>query len=339
MITSIKKIDLHKSVLLIGIGATNKYLHDIVKPERVSEAREVFGDSDLVDSYELLVRGNEDKDIFIMNIEVMTDYLDIAPLVSSYDFSYVVPIDVGIANFFYDPNKDGKKTFYIQYLMESLPEENKTVFLVTDTHASLYQDIDQFLESMNYREREFRSSLQLKKTKRHITFVANNLSGIAYGNVELCRMILLTDVNEYPADSDELHAIFSLDFNDNVSSMAYFKTHADKTTSVENLLNFDEEEEPTKIFFIYRICLYIAKELDFTDYIGSKYISYKKQRIAAIVSDYLRTLVGYVLINYRIDECFAKEDPRHPGTVDIILSYSIQPIGCAERFITRTLRI
>ena len=249
MITSIQEIDRHKSVLLIGIGATNKYLHDIVKPERVSEAREVFGDSDLVDSYELLVRDIEDKDIFIMNIEVMTDYLDIAPLVSSYEFSYVVPIDVGISNFFYDPNRDGK-TFYIQHLMESLPEENKTVFLVTDTHASLYQDMDQFLESMNYREQEFKNSVQFKKTKRHALFVANNLDNIAYGNVELCRMILLTDINEYPTDSDELHAIFSLDFNDNVSSMAYFKTHADKTTSVENLLNFDDEEEPTKIFFI-----------------------------------------------------------------------------------------
>ena len=339
MITNIKQIDKHKSVLLIGIGKTNKYLHDIVKPERISEVREVYGDSDLVDSYELLVKDNEDKDIFIMNIEVMTDYLDIAPLVSSYEFAYVVPIDVGISNYFYDPNNNGRKTFYIQYLIEALNNDNQTTFIITDTHASLYQDMDQFLQSMRYREKEFHAAIKLQRTKRQVVFVANNLTGINYGNVELTRMILLSETNQYPFDDAKLNAIFSIDFNDDIGSMAYFKTHADRTTTVENLLTFDDEGEPTKIFFIYRICLYIAKELDFSEYIGSKYISYKKQHIENIVSEYLSSLVGFVLSNYRIDEVFAKEDPEHPGTVNIILHYAIQPIGCAERFIARTLRI
>jgi hypothetical protein len=339
MITNIKQIDKHKSVLLIGIGETNKYLHDIVRPERISEAREVFGECDLVSSYELLAQDNEDKDIFMMNIELMTDYLDIAQLVSSYDFAYVVPIDVGISNFFYDPHNDGRKTFYIQYLIEALKEESDTVFLVTDTHATLYQDIDQFLQSMRYREKEFRAAIKLQHTKRQIVFVANNLNEVNYGNVELARMILLSEVNEYPIDNRRVSAVFNIDFTDDIGSMAYFKTHANGVTTVENLLNFDDEEEPTKIFFIYRICLYIAKELDFTEYIGSKYIPYKKQRVESIVSQYLDTLVGFIITGYEINEVFAKEDPLHPGTVNIILRYSIQPVGCSERFITRTLKI
>ena len=51
MITNFHKIDKHKSFLLIGIGETNKYLHEIVKPEYLEEVKNVFGSCELVDAY------------------------------------------------------------------------------------------------------------------------------------------------------------------------------------------------------------------------------------------------------------------------------------------------
>lgn len=120
--------------------------------------------------------------------------------------------------------------------------------------------------------------------------------------------------------------------------MCYFQDHADRTCSIENLLNFGDEGSPLKIFTIYRICLYISKELDFKDYIGSHYVPYKKQQIENIVTTYLESLVGSYLIAYEIYEVYAELNPYHAGTVDIILRYGIQPIGCSERFITRMVR-
>ena len=68
MITSFQKIDKHKSMLLIGIGATNKYYMEVVKPESVEEAVDTFGICDLTDSYQLLIDGHNNADIFLLNI-------------------------------------------------------------------------------------------------------------------------------------------------------------------------------------------------------------------------------------------------------------------------------
>ena len=92
MITNFQSIDKYRSTLLIGIGQTNRYLKEIVKPDYTAEAREIFGDCDLVDMYEFLAEGFEDRDIFLLNLENQHDYLTIAYLLDNYDFAYIVPI-------------------------------------------------------------------------------------------------------------------------------------------------------------------------------------------------------------------------------------------------------
>lgn len=335
MITSFKTIDKHKSVVIIGIGATNKYYMEVVKPESVEEAQKVFGLCSLTDAYELLADGHEGEDIFLLNIEDMHDYLDAARLLRSYTFSYIVPIDVFLSSNFTDPTKDTMQTYYVQYLLQQTHKDNSSIILATDKHADLYEDVDAFLEDMTDRLQGFKANASTSDVRENIIFVANNLEDVEYANVILARMILNSEVNEYPYENRRRMAVFDIDHTDKVMDMAYFRNHADDSVTVENLLNLSSGESPIKIFTNYRICVYIGRELSFDDFIGSLYTMYRKQQIALKVDTYLDQMVGVLITAYKIDDVYAEEDPFHPGTVRIILKYSIRPVGCTERFIQR----
>lgn len=193
-----QEMDKHKSMLLIGAGKTNKYLKEIVRPEYVQEAGEVFGTCALVSMYELLISGHEEEDIFLMNIEDKYDYLLIAPLLSEYDFSYIIPLDIFLSDYFFDSLNDGKRTYYLKQVIKQTAGKNHTIFLVTDKHASLYQNMDLFLDEMHQNETKFRGSSDFSLVKENLIFVANNLQEVPWGNVWLARMILNTEANEYP---------------------------------------------------------------------------------------------------------------------------------------------
>ena len=341
MIINFQSIDKYRSTLLIGIGQTNRYLKEIVKPDYTAEAREIFGDCDLVDMYEFLAEGFEDRDIFLLNLENQHDYLTIAYLLDNYDFAYIVPIDIYLSDSYLDPLNNGRRTYYLQSVIERATRNNDTTFIVTDKHASLYQDVDLYLEDMEKAETQFRNNEETSLVRENLIFVANNLVSISWGNVVLARMFLLTDGNEYPVIDSYLKTVFRIDFTDNVNSMAYFQTHVDFTTTIENLLNFGAEKTPTKIVTVYRICLYIkyALEEECNKYIGTPYSPYKAQQIESVVTNLLESLIGSYLIAYEIIDVYPEENPYHAGTVDVILRYSIWPVGCAERYIERTVRI
>lgn len=341
MKTSFKTIDTHKSVLIIGVGATNKYLYEVVQPEYSREMYEVFGPSALTESYQTFIEGLSDtSNVYVLNLEVEHDYTKIAEMISNYDFSYVVPVDVLMSDYYLDPNKKGQKTYLVQDMIEKSGQENNSIFIITDKHASLYQDIDQYLTAMNEVEGNFKTVVNNSFVRENTIFVANNLKNIEYSNVILAKMIVNSAVNEYPAGDYIINAyqtVFDMDYIDSVSSMAYFRKHANNAITIENLLNLAPDKIPTKIFTIYRICLYIAKELDFTDFLGSHYTAYKKQQIENIVTNYLSSVSGVLITNYKINQVYAEENEHHPGTVNVILKYSIKPIGCAERFVTQSI--
>lgn len=337
MITSFQDIDKHKSMVVIGIGNTNKYYMEVVKPESAREAQEVFGLCSLTDAYSILVDGHEDADIFLLNIENVHDYLEAANLLRSYAFSYIIPVDVDLRSSFVDPTSDTMRTYYVKYLMQNACKDDSSVVIATDERAELYEDVDAFLDDMMRAEMNFKANASTSDSMQNIVFVMNNLHGVEYANVILARMILNSDANQYPFEDRKRKAVFDIDFTDRVLDMAYFRNHADGTCTVENLLNLASGETPMKIFPIYRICAYIGRDLSFDGYVGSVYTMYKKQQIAQEVNSYLERAKGTLIRSFRIDSVYAEEDPYHPGTVQIILKYSIQPVGCTERFIQRTV--
>lgn len=339
MITNFHIEDVHTSVLLIGVARTNKYLLQVVKPESLDEAYETFGSCPLTEAYSIVRKGHEDKDIFIMNLESLHGYLDAANILREYEFSYIVPVDVFMSDFFYDPTANGRRTYYVQYLLQQLQSNLGTAVLVTDEHASLYEDIDEFLDDMNEKLIAFKANALSTERRENLLFIANNVSGVTYGNAVAMHMILNSDVGEYPYEVEPQKAIFDIDHTDKVNDMVYFKNHADGVMTIENLLNMYAGESPIKIFQNYRICIYIGKEMDFDEEIGSVFASYKKQKILMDASALLNSFQGTLLEDYYIDDVYAEEDYSRPGTVKIVLKYGIRPIGCTERFINRVLTV
>lgn len=339
MITNLKVNDRHKSFLLIGMGRRKKYYMEIVRPESSAEMHEAFGECDFTDSFDLLYEGNEDADIFVMNIGSKHDYLEAASLLQSYNFSYIIPTGISLSSSFVDPTKESNQTtYYLQYFIRRSRIDDATIILATDTHASLYEDVDAFLGDMDKKLQGFKANANAAEMRQNIVFVANNLSNVSYANVVLARMILNSEVDEYPYENRQRTAIFDIDRTDKVNDMAYFKSHADGSCTVENLLNLYPGENPVKVFTTYRICCYIGKELTFEKFIGSTYTMYKKQYIASEVESFLSQCVGHIITEYRIDDVRAEEDFFHPGTVNIVIKYAIKPLGCTERFIQRTVR-
>ena len=334
MISGVNIKNKHNSFALVGIGATNKHLYDIVQPENPFEARREFGDCALVDAYESLCIDSID-DVFIMNIENLHGYMRAAHLLGGHDFTYVIPIDLMMSDFFYDPTQDGRKTYYAQYLAQQKTNEVNTTYIITDAHASLYENIDAFLDDMGKKRTLFKKNLLTNDPYDDIIFVANNIANTAWSNIELARMIRNTTPMQYPFSPATPNAVFDIDFTDNIDDMAYFKSHADGSTTIENLLTMYPYGDPMKIFTVYRICLYIGRELDFTDYIGVYYTPYKKKLIQEIVENYLSSIKGKLITDYEVTEVYAVVDEGHPGTVKVIVRYKISPIGFDERFIER----
>lgn len=338
MISGVDIKDRHKAVLLAGFAKSNRHLYDIVQPEYFEEVREEFGDCELTKAFEYLC-SDDMSDVFLMNVENLHGYMKAAQLIREYDFAYVVPLDLMLSDSFYDPTQNGRKTYYAQYLAQQKAQNIHSLYLINDAHASLYEDIDAFLEDMKQKRNSFKNNLLSNSPYDDIIFVANNIESLEWSNVELAKMIRNTTPSIYPRSSDNPTAVFDIDFTDSVGDMAYFKYHMDGTLTVENLLTLYPYEEPLKVFTIYRICLYIGRELDFSEHIGVKYTPYRKKMAQQIVEEYLTSIKGKLITDYEIASVYAVLDEYHPGTVKIILKYKISPIGFDERFIEREVVI
>lgn len=335
---SFDKKDRKNSILIVGVGATNKHYSDIVKPESKKEMIDTFGDCPLTDSY-IRALDMGATGIYVMNIEKMHDYISTSTLISQFNFTYIVPIDVRISDFYYDPtiNNKNKKTYYIQCLMENLYiTGSSSTVIVTDDHAGLYEDIDAFISAMDKRRQYFKLGKPEKAIYRNVIFVLNNLTYTEWANVDLAAAINTASIDKYPEykNTKSTDVIFKIDTNDVTTDMAYFKKHADSSISIENLLNMDSDpSSPIKFEPTNRIQKYIfSDDIGVENFIGRPYTSATDELILDAIIKYMDSFLGYLLIKYDIKDISSAKNVNHAGCVSIFVKMSIQPIGCVEKF-------
>lgn len=336
MIFTLETFDNQNSILLIGVGETNKYYLNIVRPETEEEVKTAFGDCDLTYCYSMLLdMGVNQNYIYVMNIDNTHDYLEAADLIRQYDFAYILPINLYISDYYNDPLNNGAQKYYVQAIMEKFYKRNNSYLLVTDKHASLYEDIDTYLNSMDSicsriknRQKEGIHSYE------NLVFVGNNLENIDWGNVYLAAMLSTTPIDEYPKyeNNNYQNVIFDIDTHDVQSEVTYFKKHTTGEITIENLLSLDMALSPMKIVFIFRIQKYMFRDMDYTSVIGKPYTTYQMSIVKDMTIKYLNSYLGWLLQSFEIKDVFAKENTIHPGTVTIYIKFSIQPVGCVERY-------
>ena len=341
MILNSNQLNRHNSILLVGKGATNKYLKDIVQPESYDEVLETFGESDLSKAYQILDAMGAPQ-VFVMNLSDVYDIVSAAEIIQEQNFSYIVPLFYA-SEYFYDVLLKGRKTYYVQYILRRLfkNELNESVILTTDTKADLYEDLDAFLDDMDFKIRAIKGIATSSEKYQNLVFVANMLEGIDYANVYLAGMITTTNIDEYPSyyyrnsnleSLKNIYPTFWMDKEDLSNDLVYFKQHTDDTITVENLLNLyhAKERSMVKIFFILRIIKYIGLEMDFSELIGKPYREFYRKRAEIIAEEFLQSIKGHYIIDYKLESVYPKENSKHKGTVDLYVKYKIQPINCTE---------
>ena len=321
-------VNKHTTMLIIGKAATKYGLGEIVYSEDPKEVLEKYGESDLSTAFQ------QAKDlgapaIFLMNLQKDQDYFDILDILKQNDFAYIVFTTLMLSDTFQDISHSGEIHSFFAYILGYLGRDHKSTLIVTDKHATLYEDIDEFLIDMRKTQEKFLAKCSDRANLENIIFVGNNLKDYKMASVPLAASLCSTDINEYPVSNKFGEAIFRIDQWDNPLNMAYFRSDPARETTVENLVNMLRAYDPEKVVFISRIIKYLYREMDFTQFRGRPYSSYQKLLFNQALVKYLDKVVGYAIKRYTIESINAYRST--PGSITLVARINVQPVNCLER--------
>ena len=320
-------VNKNKTLLIIGKATKNWAPKEIVLAYDEEEVKKNYKGGDLVDAY-LRAKEMGVTDIFLMNIQKDSDYFDILDTLKDNDFAYVVFSSLYLSDTFHDVVDSHKRihSFYA-YFLGYISKSNNTTFVVTDKHASLYEDIDTYLDDMREIKNTFLSRCSGRAQLNNIIFVMNNLKGNKYANIDLAASLVISDLNEYPSYGFN-DVVFHIDPWDNPEDIAYFRDNVTRETTIENLVNLSQDITPEKVVFIDRIIKALKREMDFSEFKGRFYSEYQKLLLNQKLETYLSSLLGYTLRDYNIDSIEVFKDG--PATVQLVARLSLYPINCLE---------
>lgn len=324
-----RDVDRHQTMLIIGEAATNYKLNQISYQASVDAVKQLYGNSQLTTAFTLAKEFGV-KDIFLANISIQTDYIDLVDVIKQYDFAYIVPLGVKFSDTFFNPIVDRPMTYSELYL-DSVGRYSNSLILMTDHHASLYEDIDHFISDMSIKIRSFQFVAQKAlQNGRNLCFVANNLKDYEYANLMAACAICTSSYDTYPT-AEFGEAIFDIDdFDVNETNMIYFKNNVLVPTSMENLKNFRIEEDAAKLINIDRVIKFIERELDFIEFKGKFFTEYIRLKLHTKLTDFLNSIKGVAISDFNIDAVeFVK---TAPGTGTIVNKFTILPISSVEEF-------
>lgn len=331
----IANINSGKKILIAGPALSDYKAREIMLPVDKEEALNTFGRSELYKAYELL------KDLGVGNVYLSncynhSDYIRLADKIIHYDFDYFIPINIYLSDKFYNPIAD-KDQYYAEYFLEQFALVNSlTTIIMTERHASLFQDFDQYVSSMAkievdfMKEFEYEKSVFLEKNGNNLNFVYNNLNDIPYSNVVLGALYVIRDYAKYLAPLSGVSVVFDLDHNDiqGLRTM-YFKTnyYAGNTT-LENPLNFRKSNDIYSNALIDDLIKRAIKSINLDKYKGRLYNQYTAVQIESEVIKALNSMKGKLFKEYTINRVGFKKTDATSGYITI--DYSFVPYGTLE---------
>lgn len=320
-----------ENILIIGYCGSNENLGEIVYYESYDDFCSIYSDKSKVKDALEIVNKIQFDGIHVMNLNdsYINTYIDATEIIKQHNFYYVVPVDIHVSDSYYNATRCNH-IHLLDYMAKVMYDTNDSVMVCTDKHASLYEDIDNFLSDMVQIESDMKACIGIENYGENFIFVANNLKDISLSNVALAVLLTTTDINVYPSNDKIGDAIFDIDSNDiGMHSIVYFRSHDNRETTVENLINMDRKVEPEKIVTINRIIKYMYKDMDFSEFEGKMYVKNKKNQVKKKLIKYMDYYTGWILREYEIISVeFYKTDP---GAGIIIAQIEIVPIGCFEK--------
>lgn len=345
--SEISTINSNKKILIAGPALSTNKAREIMLPANKEEALNAFGQSELYKAYELLKDLGVDN-VYLSNCYNRSDYIRLSDKIIHYDFDYFIPINIYLSDKFYNPLID-KDQYYAEYFLEQLSLVNSlTTVIMTEKHASLYEDFDHYTSTMTkietkfMEEFEYDKSIFLEQYGNNLNFVYNNLNDIPYSNVVLGALYVIRDYSKYLSPLSGMSVVFDLDHNDIQSLRAmYFKTnyYAGNTT-IENPMNFRKNNDIYANALIDDVIKRAIKSINLEKYKGRLYNQYIAIQIESDVVKALNSMKGKLFKEYTINKIGFKKSNTiseyygfnitDPTAGYIIIDYSFIPYGTLE---------
>lgn len=344
-------IENNETLLIIGEGTTEYLVNEIVKINTKSKA-ELYGiDSDI---YHCFCDAQDigAKNIYILNMMYYTDYPLVVNALVQNDFTYIVPTNGFLSSTIIaklhrttkkfvpevvlDMQKDTdeyiyKEMYLGEYLLANIRKNNKSTIFMTDIHASLYENIDAFIDDMESKIKNFkRKSFYKNAFGRNLCFVSSNLRKYRYGNVVAASMLCSSNYNKYPK-YDCGDSIFDIDKHDVKSKeFVFFKYNIVRETTLENFHNFRVQDDSVKFVPIDRCIKYIERHLDLSEFCGKLYNDYLRMAIVEALNIQLESMRNIVLRDFCVTDC---KFVKHKNfTVTVLNAITVVPINSLESY-------
>ncbi|MGL4877984.1 hypothetical protein [Paraclostridium dentum] len=322
-------------LLIAGQASSNYKAREIISPADKEEALSLYGYSELYEAYCLLYDMGI-KNIYLSNCYSFSDYIRLTDKILHYDFDYFVPIGIYFSDKFYNSILDIDQ-YYVEYILKQLAAVNSlTTVLMTERHASLYEDFDHYVLSMSNIETEFmdmfnyESASFLESYGNNINFVYNNLKNISYSNLILAALYVGRDYSKYFNSLKGYTAVYDITNIDIKSLRAmYFKNnyYLDNVT-LENPFNFKKTNDIYSNALIDDVIKRTIKSIDLDKYKGKLYNQYTALQIETEIVKCLKNLKGMLFKEYTINNVGFKKNEPTSGYV--VIDYSIVPYGTLE---------
>lgn len=324
-----------KKILIAGPALSNYKAREIVLPADKDEALNLFGQSELYNAY-VLLKDLDVNNIYLSNCYSRSDYIRLSDKIIHYDFDYFIPINLYLSDKFYNPLIDADQ-YYAEYFLEQFALVNSlTTTIMTERHASLYEDFDHFIFEMNHIESEFTQEFSYNKSTflevngNNLNFIYNNLDDIPYSNVVLGALYVNRDYAKYLSALTNVSTIFDIDQNDvqGLRAMYFKRNYYAGNTTVENPMNFRKTADIYANALIDDVIKRAIKSIDLEKFKGKLYNQYIAVQIESEVIKALNSMKGKLFKEYTINRIGFKKTDATSGY--IVIDYSFIPYGTLE---------
>lgn len=319
---------LQSSMLIIGSADSTYGINQILKQNSKKLVAGLYGEvSELTHAFNLAFDIGV-KEIYLANVQTKTAYIDIMQLARQYDFTYIVPIGVRFSDKAFNKQLGRNQTF-AEIFLRTVSVMADSIIVMTDNHASLYENIDHYLNDMFDKIRTFKIEAQTALDNgRQLWFAANNLEDVPYSNVILTAVMCVTEIPHYP-DYAMPNALFDIDEIDVGSNeLIYFKTNTYANNSIENFVNFHNEYNAYKIAPIDMVIRKINEDVDLSHFAGRLFNNQIKLKIQSTLQEYLDSITGRLIRNYSILSIESYLDSDHSYV--LVIHFKILPINSLE---------
>lgn len=326
--TSIKNMDKHNNMLIIGEGKKLFRNGKICRYTSPEEVEKLYGKSDLSESFRIAKEIGV-KDVFVLNAINFSDYVECLGVISHHDFTYIVPVGVKFSDIFFDYETQESVNFPYSFLKE-VSQTSDSIYIMTDEHASLYEDMDHYLIDIKEKVEKVKQLTSNISNGHRVCLVANNLENYQHANLVLASVLCTTPLGDYPKYNFG-EAIFDIDEIDTEGhNFIYFKNNMLVDTSIENARNIRNTSDALKDINICRVVTYILRELDLSEYKGKMYNDNIKLSVYNLLSRFLQNIMGTAIRGYEIKQIYF--EPTQAGEGTLHLTIYIIPVNSIEGF-------